>query len=118
MPDADKTAPARKPLEIDFPLAGEIVTAPYYTFRIAAYGSARIDISIDGGDWLPCRFWIGYWWHDWSDYESGAHSVSARSRDADGAITAVESRRVDVRIKADAEGDELPRRRVRRVRSG
>ena len=91
------------------------MTAPYYTFRISAPDAAGVAVSVDDGEWSPCRFSIGYWWHDWSDYESGSHQVRARACDAGGAITAVDSRRVDVRLHERPEG---LRNRVRHGRRG
>ncbi|MDE2039250.1 MAG: hypothetical protein KGO96_06655 [Elusimicrobia bacterium] len=72
-------------LAIDYPKAGESVAAPGYTLRLAAAEAATaVEVSIDGGSWLPCRLSVGYWWYDWSGYAAGPHLLEARLRAADG----------------------------------
>lgn len=65
---------------VDFPLEGEIVTTPHYTFRIGCSATAPLEICVDGREWAPCRASVGYWWYDWSASESGAHTVVARMK--------------------------------------
>ncbi|HRY29424.1 MAG TPA: hypothetical protein P5079_05225 [Elusimicrobiota bacterium] len=75
-PKAAKTP--KGSIQIDYPLEGEILTSGCYTFRLGASPTDRVEVSIDGKDWLPCRECVGYWWFDWSGYGSGAHSLEAR----------------------------------------
>ncbi len=63
---------------IDYPLEGEIITSAWYSVRIGASQTDRVEVSFDGKAWQPCRQSNGFWWYDWSGYGSGAHSVSAR----------------------------------------
>lgn len=113
MTHARKTTPETALLKIDFPLAGEIVTAPYYTFRADVSAAANVALSIDESGWSPCRFSMGYWWHDWSGYESGYHQVRAQAFDAEGNVIAIDFRRVEVRL---SRFDESPRREGRHGR--
>ena len=76
-----QTPPERRPtapmIAVEYPQEGEVITSPRYTFRID--GSARsVEIAIDGGDWRSCRRSDGYWWFDWSDYDSGRHQAIVR----------------------------------------
>jgi len=72
-----KTAPNRQ-VVIDFPVEGEIVTSPAYACRIGVSPTDRVEVSIDGKEWLPCRESVGYWWYDWSGYNAGPHTLQAR----------------------------------------
>lgn len=70
---------ARTMLAVDFPRQGETVTSPHYAVRLSApEDAAQVEISVDQGDWIPCRKAAGYWWHDWSGYGEGEHEVVAR----------------------------------------
>ena len=67
--------------EIDYPKAGETITSREYTFRVGAPETAEeVGVSIDQGPWQTCRNAAGYWWYDWSGYDTGAHEIIARSR--------------------------------------
>ena len=80
-----KTVPAEIRPEIEIPRLGETVISPSYTFRVGVAADAEsVEISIDHGRWLPCRRVAGYWWHDWSGYDDGRHTVKARARGRDG----------------------------------
>lgn len=74
-----KERPTRTMLAVDFPRQGETITGPQYSVRLSAPDDAvRMDISIDQGEWQPCRRAEGYWWYDWSGYEDGEHEIIAR----------------------------------------
>lgn len=75
---APRPSAAKRYAVIDYPLAGEIVTSPHYAFRIGAGGADRVEVSIDGKEWQPCRPAAGYWWFDWSGYNAGPHQIRAR----------------------------------------
>lgn len=76
---------ARTMLAVDFPRQGERITTPQYTLRLSAPEDvAGMDISIDQGDWQPCRKSVGYWWYDWSGYENGEHEIVARVQTGNG----------------------------------
>jgi hypothetical protein len=66
---------------IDHPQDGDLVSGLVYTVRIGASSNGTVELSIDGGDWQPCRFAAGYWWFDWGWYTPGSHSLCARLRD-------------------------------------
>jgi len=75
-------------INIEFPREGEVVAPPVYTFQIvAAPGAGEVELSIDQGDWLPCRESLGLWWFDWSDFDKGVYEVIARTRTAEGVYT-------------------------------
>ncbi|MFI5346059.1 MAG: hypothetical protein ACHQ51_06765 [Elusimicrobiota bacterium] len=91
--DSARVARSRPALRIECPCEGETISRPAFTFHIAAMSGAQgVDVSIDAGEWLPCREALGLWWYDWSGYESGAHVLLARTRMADG-VAAVSSPR-------------------------
>ena len=79
-PRAKKAAAAGVKLFIDFPRPNETVRPGGYTFRIGAVPAAsRVEVSLDGGPWLPCREGAGYWWYDWSAYTAGSHRLAVRA---------------------------------------
>ena len=85
-------------LAVDFPHQGEKITSPQYTVRLNAPDDvSRMDISIDQGDWKPCRKAAGYWWYDWSGYESGEHAIIARIQ-VDGKIVNCEPHEFQVKL--------------------
>ncbi len=63
---------------VDYPQVGEILTSPQYSIRISTSAMEGVDISIDGKEWQPCRESVGFWWHDWSGFGAGVHTVVAR----------------------------------------
>lgn len=63
---------------VDYPQVGEILTSPQYSIRISTSATEGVDISIDGKEWQPCRESVGFWWHDWSGFGAGVHTVVAR----------------------------------------
>lgn len=92
-----RTARSGPAVRIDYPREGERLSHPSYTLRVAALPEARdVEVSIDGGQWRPCREALGLWWYDWSDYGPGEHTLQARSRIADGVSATSEPRRFTV----------------------
>jgi len=91
---ARKTAGARKPKEtkavpsayvvIDHPSNGETVSGLHYAMRIGASGDGFVEISFNGGEWLPCRHSAGFWWFDWGYFTPGAYTIVARLRTQEG----------------------------------
>ena len=72
-------------LRVECPSEGAVIAQPSYTFHLAATpGTGGVEISIDRGEWMPCREALGLWWYDWSGYEVGEHEVSARTTMGDG----------------------------------
>jgi hypothetical protein len=63
---------------VDYPRSGERVVSREYTFRISTQAPGSVEISIDDNGWVPCRQAAGFWWHDWSGYNAGPHTVFAR----------------------------------------
>lgn len=63
---------------IDHPANGEKIHPNHYTIRIGAGGGENVHISIDEGDWKPCRPSHGYYWFDWHSIEPGEHKVVAK----------------------------------------
>ncbi len=84
---------------VDFPQDKEVVVSSEYTFRVAASPDAdRVEVSIDGGEWRPCRPAVGYWWHDWSGYSKGSYRVTARTTTSSGVVAESEPRRFSVKL--------------------
>ena len=71
-------APAPSAVAVDYPQTGERVVSRDYTFRFSAEAPGGVEVSIDDGAWQPCRQAAGFWWHDWSGYRAGPHSILAR----------------------------------------
>ncbi|MFI5360926.1 MAG: hypothetical protein ACHQ49_03055 [Elusimicrobiota bacterium] len=75
----NRKAPVRAQLSVDYPRQGETVTGPYYAIRVNAPEEAEsVQVAVDLGEWRPCRPSAGFWWCDWSGYESGEHAIAAR----------------------------------------
>lgn len=72
--------------KIDYPINGENINSHHYSIRISTNASGRVEVSIDGGDWLPCRTAVGFWWYDWHHIPSGPHKIVARVIDDAGFI--------------------------------
>lgn len=71
-------------IAVDYPQRGERVVSAQYTLRVGTLLAGTVEVSIDGGAWRPCRTSAGYWWYDWSGYESGIHTAVARVRPQSG----------------------------------
>ena len=72
---------------IDYPAEGEVITSSRYTVRISTgIPAARVDVSIDGGIWKPCRESVGNWWFDWERIKAKTHELHARVRARDGTL--------------------------------
>lgn len=75
----------RPAVQIKCPREGEEIAQPSYTFQLAAKpGTEGVEVSIDQGEWLPCREALGLWWYDWSGFDKGEHELAARARRSDG----------------------------------
>lgn len=83
---------------VDYPKEGELITSPDYVFRIGARPTHAVEISIDGGEWQPCRQAGGYWWFDWSGYKAGKHQAAARIQPENGDKATLETRRFRVEL--------------------
>ena len=71
----------------DYPRQNDKISSVCYTIRLSApQGVKKAEVSIDQGDWLPCREAIGHWWYDWSGYSDGEHEVVARITLQDGNV--------------------------------
>lgn len=95
----EKTRAAARPtLSLDYPRQGERIESPFYTIRLSAPRDARcVEVSIDGGEWLPCREALGYYWYDWSGYYEGDHEIEGRYATAGGRLMGCEPRVVRVK---------------------
>lgn len=72
-------------LSVDYPRQGETIARPRYTLRVSAPEHAtNVEVALDQGPWLPCRRAEGYWWYDWSDYDSGEHEIVTRMETPEG----------------------------------
>lgn len=72
----------RKPkyeITIDHPKNGEVIThKAHYAIRVGTPNQGIVEISIDGGNFVPCRHSVGYWWYDWVNIPLGEHTIVAR----------------------------------------
>jgi hypothetical protein len=83
--DKSRAVQSRPAVLVEFPLEGEIISGRSYTFHIAAAsGSQGVEVSVDKGEWLPCRAALGLWWCDWTGFDDGEHEVSARTHMGEG----------------------------------
>lgn len=90
-PKKEKASPAAKETSssyvvIDYPTEGELVSGLAYVMRLGASSDGFVELSINGGDWTPCRHAAGYWWFDWGYYVPGPHKITARIVDAAGKV--------------------------------
>jgi len=67
-------------ISLDHPKREESILFPEYTFRVETASPEPVEISIDGEGWKECRRSVGYWWYDWSEYQSGLHQAVVRVR--------------------------------------
>jgi hypothetical protein len=76
-----KMAHSAPAVRVDYPQEGEVLSREGYTFRIGTASGARsVEVSLDQGNWRPCREALGMWWHDWADLTPGEHVLIARTR--------------------------------------
>lgn len=85
-----------KAIVIDYPQRGELISSEEYSIRIEALEAAKVEISIDGGPWQPCRLSVGYWWYDWAGYLPGRHEIAILAADENGSILGEAQRQVRV----------------------
>jgi len=86
-------------VSVSYPNEMEIISNLNYTLQIAVGEPAQaVELSIDQGDWRPCREGLGLWWYDWSGYDSGEHEAVARLRRPDGTTILSEPRIFEVKI--------------------
>lgn len=76
---------SRPAVVVEFPVEGEVISTPSYTIHVSvAPGTGGVEVSIDKGEWLPCREALGLWWYDWSGFDDGEHELSARTHMGEG----------------------------------
>jgi len=86
-------------VRVDYPLDAEIVVSAHYTYRVsAAPDAATVEVSVNGGDWRPCRESLGFWWFDWHGYKPGSHVVTARAEKKTGKFAISTPRHFKVKI--------------------
>ena len=72
-------------LVIDYPVENDILQASgHYVIRIGASPDGYVEVSFNGGEWVPARFSDGYWWFDWVYFSQGDYTLSARMIGQDG----------------------------------
>lgn len=92
--------------KVDYPREGENISSHHYTFRIGIPVEAeRVEISINGSPWQPCRPAVGYWWYDWSGYEPGSHQAAIRALTPDGREEVSEARSFSVERETNGDGE-------------
>ena len=85
---AEVSAPAVLDMvQIDYPKNNEEISiGTGYTVRISATECAAVEISVNDGEWKPCRNASGYWWFDWDETEAGKYKLYARMVKSSGEI--------------------------------
>lgn len=68
---------------IDYPQQDETLLCPQYTIRLTAEKARYVEVSINNGEWQPCRINSGYWWYDWHLMGPGSLSIIARMKTSD-----------------------------------
>lgn len=53
----------------------QTATVSEYALRIAGPETGRLEVSIDGAPYRPCRYADGYWWHYWSGNLQESHHM-------------------------------------------
>jgi hypothetical protein len=97
----------KKVVAIDYPLHNETITSNDYTFRVTAMpGVKKVEISINGGGWEPCRQSENAFWYDWSGYVSGDHEMIARVQLPSGHHYNTEHRFFSVELDPQRQNDE------------
>ncbi|MBI2384742.1 MAG: hypothetical protein HYV14_01890 [Elusimicrobia bacterium] len=88
-----------KTVGVDYPRAGEtLAPGQDYSFRVTAPSDAKeVRLSIDDGEWKPCRMDAGYWWFDWTPQDEGDHIAVSRVIEADGSMLVTQPRLFTVR---------------------
>jgi hypothetical protein len=83
-----------KTVGIDYPYAGEMIAeGQSYSFRITAPSDSKeVRLSIDDGEWKPCRKDDGHWWFDWTAQAQGEHIAVSRVIEADGSMIVTQPR--------------------------
>lgn len=81
---AKKMGQSKSYVIIDYPQNGEKINSANYTIRIGSSGDGSVQISINNGEWLSCRFDSGYYWFDWYSIPAGKHQCIARIQLPDG----------------------------------
>jgi hypothetical protein len=81
-------------LVIDYPIESDILKADrHYAIKIGASQDGYVEISFNGGEWVPARFSDGYWWFDWMYFSAGDYTLAARMIGQDGKAVAETSLR-------------------------
>ena len=95
--EAKRAGPDSTDLQVKWPCEGNVIAQPGYTFHIEAGPEAQeVEVSINMGNWLPCRKANGVWWYDWSGYAKGDYELEARCRSDQGVSTLSSLRRFSV----------------------
>ena len=93
-------ASAKRPppaVRVEWPGEGHVISQLGYTFNIEAEpGAQAVEVSINTGDWLPCRQALGLWWFDWTGYAKGDYELVVRCRTDQGPSTFSALRRFSV----------------------
>ena len=73
------------PLSIDYPKQNETI-GPLYNINILAEGADHVRVRVDQGDWVPCHYADGRWWHSWENISPGPHTLRAEATHANQTI--------------------------------
>ena len=73
-------------ISINYPKQKEKIGS-VYTINIVAEGAENVRVNIDDGNWVPCRYANGRWWHDWKNIEPGRHRLQAEATQANQTTT-------------------------------
>lgn len=54
-----------KNIAIEYPKENEILTHHIYTIKLQSSENKNVEVSIDNGPWVKCRYDDNCWWFDW-----------------------------------------------------
>src|SRR2546426_249189 len=85
------------PLIIQSPRSHERIIGRAYDIRVAACAASRVEVSINGSPWQPCRVGREGWSFPWSGFDPGDYMIRVQACDERGRLLALESRHIQVR---------------------
>jgi hypothetical protein len=99
--DREKKRTAALAPQIDFPVEGEQMQEGPYAVRISAEVGCEVEVSINNGEWQPCREAVGYWWCDWEPFGARRCKLTARARCGSGRWTKSVTRTCQITAQTD-----------------
>lgn len=67
-------------ISVEHPRIGQRSYFPESEYQVLDSSIEGLEISIDDGEWRPCRRGAGCWSYDWSGYQPGRRQATVRIR--------------------------------------